>query len=114
MAKSVRGWPKFLIEVWVADSEGKYSIGGYGTVTVPIEAGNHTIKVPCWRPKPQGYFKQLASWVLGIQPELKFKDVVMSQADRYGFECESTGTVEIQVGVITKDFNLHGVRLQEQ
>ena len=57
MARSVRGWPKFLLEVWVADSEGRYSIGGYGVATVPIEAGTHTIKVPCWRPKPQGYFK---------------------------------------------------------
>ena len=50
--------------------------------------------------------------LLGIQPELSYKDVVMSSADRFGFECESTGTVEIMVGVIHKDFNIHGVNLQ--
>lgn len=26
-------------------------------------------------------------------------------------ECETTGTVEIDVGIILKDFNLHGVQL---
>ena len=36
MAKSVRGWPKFLIEVWSADDEGRYSIAGYGVGTIPI------------------------------------------------------------------------------
>lgn len=36
----------------------------------------------------------------------------MSSAERFGFECESTGTVEISVGIITKDFNIHGVSLQ--
>ena len=36
----------------------------------------------------------------------------MSSADRFGFETESTGVVEIEVGVITKDFGVHGVNLQ--
>ena len=76
---------------------------------VPFNAGQHTIKINCWRPKPQGFFKQLASSILGVQPELTFKDMVMSSAERFGLECESTGTVDIDVGVITKDFNIHGV-----
>jgi hypothetical protein len=35
----------------------------------------------------------------------------MSSTERFGFETETTGTVEIDVGVIIKDFNLHGVSL---
>ena len=35
LAQSIRGWPKFLIEVWTADNEGRYSLGGYGVGTVP-------------------------------------------------------------------------------
>ena len=27
---TVIGWPKFMIEVWCADEEGRYSIRGYG------------------------------------------------------------------------------------
>ena len=66
LAKTVRGWPKFLVEVWIADNEGRYSIGGYGVGSVPVEAGQHTVKIHCWRPKPQGYFRQLAADLLGI------------------------------------------------
>ena len=112
LAKSVRGWPKFLVEVWTADADGRYSIGGYGCGTVPFEAGQQTIKIHCWRPKAQGFFKELASSLLGIKPELKFKDIIMSSADRFGFETESTGVVEIEVGVIAKDFGVHGVNFQ--
>ena len=39
--------------------------------------------------------------------------MVNSSAERFGFECESTGTVEIDLGIIHKDFNIHGVRLQK-
>lgn len=42
---------------------------------------------------------------------MKFKDQIMSSNERFGFETETTGTVEIDIGVITKDFNLHGVEL---
>mmetsp|Transcript_1368 Transcript_1368/g.1795 ORF Transcript_1368/g.1795 Transcript_1368/m.1795 type:complete len:113 (+) Transcript_1368:2-340(+) len=38
-AKTLRGWPKFFVEVWSADSEGRYSIGGYGIGVVPFQAG---------------------------------------------------------------------------
>ena len=69
------------------------------------------MKINCWRPKPQGWIKTLQSRILGIQPELSFKDMVMSSAERFGQDCESTGIVEIQVGVIHKDFGLHGVHL---
>ena len=91
------------------DSDGRYSISGYGIATVPFTPGQHSISVKCWRPRPQGFFKRLAAKILGIQPELEFKDMVMSSAERFGFEAETTGTVEIDVGVIVKDFQLHGV-----
>jgi hypothetical protein len=37
--------------------------------------------------------------------------MLMSSAERFCFETETTGTVEIDVGIIIKDFNLHGVEL---
>ena len=53
----------------------------------------------------------MAANLLGIRPEMKFKDQIMSSTERFGFETFTTGTVEIDVGVIIKDFNLHGVTL---
>ena len=69
------------------------------------------MKIKCWTPKPQGYFNQLKATLLGIKPELKFKDLLFSSQERFGLECETTGTVEIDIGVIQKDFHLHGVAL---
>lgn len=53
----------------------------------------------------------MAAKLLGIYPELQFKDLLFSSAERFGLQCETTGTVEIDIGVIIKDFNLHGVSL---
>lgn len=69
-AKTIRGWPKFFVEVWQADNEGRYSIAGYGIGTVPFTPGSQTIRIKCWRPKPRGFFKRLAATLLGVQPEL--------------------------------------------
>jgi B9 domain-containing protein 2 len=55
--KAIRGWPKFQIEVWSVDNEGRYSIAGYGIGVVPFSPGNHKMLIKCWAPKPQGYFK---------------------------------------------------------
>jgi hypothetical protein len=38
----------------------------------------------------------------------------MSSSDRFGLEAESTGTVEIDIGIIVKDFHLHGVQIFTQ
>ena len=37
----------------------------------------------------------------------------MSSAERFGQEVESTGSVEIDIGIIHKDFGIHGVKLQK-
>ena len=103
-SKAIRGWPKIIVEVWQADSHGRYSIAGYGIGVVPFEPGQHTIQIKCWVPKPQGFFKDLASRLLGIKPELEFKDMLFSGAERFGFEAETTGSVEVDIGVILKDF----------
>jgi hypothetical protein len=49
--------------------------------------------------------------LFGVKPELVFKDMLFSAAERFGFETETTGTVEVDIGVVLKDFNLHGVSL---
>ena len=113
-AEGIRGWPRFFLEVWTADNEGRYSLGGYGVGVVPFSSGQKTMMIECWRPKPQGFFKRIAASILGIQPELNFKDMAMSSAERFGQEVESTGSVEIEIGVIHKDFGIHGVKLQDK
>jgi hypothetical protein len=40
--------------------------------------------------------------------------MLFSSTDRFGQQTETVGTVEIDVGIILKDFDLHGVTLFTQ
>ena len=107
-SRSVRGWPKLLVEVW-GIQHGRDSLAGYGIGTLPCHQGQYEIKIPCWR--PMSSTSKMQGTLLGIYPELESKDLLLSTWDRFGLETESTGTVNVQVGVLLKDFNLHGVDL---
>ncbi len=106
--RSIRGWPKILVEVW-GIKDGRDSLAGYGVATLPCHQGEYEIKVPCWRPIDPN--NEAQGSLLGIYPELEMKDLLLSGLDRFGLETESTGTVKVAVGVMLKDFNLHGVKL---
>ena len=67
------------------------------------------MKIKCWAPKPQGTLRQMAADLLGIRPVLKFKDMLFSGQERFGMHGVTSGSVEIDIGVIVKDFHLHGV-----
>jgi hypothetical protein len=64
--KTMRGWPKFFVEVWQVDDENRYSIAGYGIAIVPFTPGQHNIQVKCWRPKPVSFWKSISAKILGI------------------------------------------------
>ena len=101
-----------MVEVWEVSDEGRYSVAGYGTGVIPCSPGQHKMLIQCWRPRSKGWLGRLSEWMLGARPELRYKEVVSSSHDRYGFETESTGTVQVDVGVISKDFELYGVTLR--
>lgn len=107
--KSLRGWPKIIIEAWVVDTARKSMIGGYGVVTVPMQSGFHRLTVDCWRP-----ISSSDDSVLGTYPELEFKDVLVSSQSRYGLTTETTGSLVFEIDVILKDFQLHGVVNREE
>jgi len=108
-AKSIRGWPKLLVEVWTVDSTKKSTMGGYGIMTIPVESGYHKLKIDCWRPIISNSDK-----TLGTYPELEYKDILVSSQNRYGLKAESTGTVVVEIDILLKDFQLHGVYCKEQ
>ena len=43
--KAIRGWPKIYVEVWQADTEGRYSVSGYGMGVIPFGPGNHKMEI---------------------------------------------------------------------
>jgi B9 domain-containing protein 2 len=108
--RSIVGWPKVAIEVWSVDEHGRHTIAGYGILSIPCTPGQYMLTIPTWRPigtaKEQSY-----SHYLGINPELAHKNVLFSGNDRFGMRTYSTGTVNCRIGVLVKDFHLHGVKL---
>lgn len=107
---TITGWPRLYIEVWTVDMHGRHSIAGYGNITFPLAPGDYDLEVLTWRPEGSTYEKAM-SFFLGANPELVYKDMVLSGNDRFGMQTISAGRVELRVGIIVKDFNLHGVIL---
>ena len=105
--KSVRGWPKLLLEVWQVDLAGRNSISGYGQLLIPSEPGEYKLDCVCWRPKAGLWDK-----MIGAHPELLYKDVIVSSSSRFGFRTESTGRVTVELSIVVKDFMNHGVKLR--
>ncbi|KAL4495172.1 hypothetical protein ABPG72_007279 [Tetrahymena utriculariae] len=106
--KSIRGWPKLLVEAWGIDAQGRNSLGGYGIIGLPIQTGEYHLNIPCWRPRPE-----FSDTIIGSYPELVYKEVLVSSDSRFAFKTETTGFITVDIGIFTKDFNLHGVKLQQ-
>jgi len=105
--KSIRGWPKLLLEVWQVDTAGRNSLSGYGQMTIPFEPGEYHQEIVCWRPKA-GLWDRM----IGAYPELLYKDVIISSNSRLGFKTESTGKIIVEISVVLKDFMNHGVKMK--
>ena len=105
---NILGWPKLYAEVWSVDFHGRHSVSGYACLTLPTHPGSYSLESVLWR--PQGTFiDSMKSFFLGSNPEIMYKNMVLSGNDRFGMQCLSTGVLHLRIGVITKDFNLHGV-----
>lgn len=64
------------------------------------------LDIPCWRPR-----SSFSDKLIGAYPELVHRDVLIASDSRFNFKTESTGNIIVEIDVFTKDFNLHGVQL---
>jgi len=107
---SIHGWPKFQCEVWSHDAYGRNALAGYGFCHIPTMPGTYELEVCCWRPKPQSWMEYLSGFFLGAYPQLRNPDLVWRQDDRYRLATVATGTVMLNVSVITFGFEKYGVQ----
>ena len=108
--KSIKGWPKILIEVWANDQDGRNSLAGYGTAWIPFKPGYTKMSINCWRPTEE-VTTSLGEVLLGNNAEFIDKSAVYSNIEKFGINTVSTGQVNIEVEVILKDFILHGIKV---
>lgn len=106
--KGLQGWPKIHLQVWHHDSFGRCQLYGYGYCHVPSSPGHHRISCVTWRPLGS-WQEQLAQMFVGGGPQLRNPDLIYSGADRYRLHTEAMGTVDLELGVIMKNFDKYGV-----
>ena len=106
--RAIKGWPKFNIEVRNTDFDGRTSLLGYGIASIPFKVGHSKLSIKCWRPTESLDFNY-NEYFLGNHPEFIDKSAVYTNDDRFEIYGKSTATVTIEIDIIMKDFNLHGI-----
>lgn len=103
--RSIKGWPKLYIEAWGTDGDGKNMLQGYNTVFIPFYNGQVKLTCNTWRPD-NGYLK---SKLLGVTPQFKHTQFVYSSEEKFEVDSVSSGSIIIELDIILKDFELHGI-----
>ena len=93
-----------LLEAWKVDSDGRHNIYGYGTLAVPMATGQYQLEVPCWRPIGTWYDR-----FIGSNSELQYPAIIASSLNRAGLRTFSGCLIQIELNVIGRNFQLHGV-----
>lgn len=92
------------------DDTGRHCVVGYGFEHVPLVPGAHQLEVACWR--PTGSMQdELASYFLGVTPQLLDTDVVFAKAwdKRCRLVTLPAGRIYLQLNVITRHFSEYDV-----
>ena len=103
--RSIKGWPRILLEVWTTDEHNRNALAGYGLQTIPFTSSNTTMTVRCWRPSKNAFSEKL----LNNNPEFLDTTAVYSNDDKIALQTISSGEVNIELDILLKDFHLHGV-----
>lgn len=108
-AGGLKGWPRLTMEVWRVDDHGRLEICGYGFAHLPSSPGAYTLRVPTWRPMGTAA-EETAAFFMGGVPRLARASYVYSRrADRASFPTVASGTVVVEVMVVTRAMETHGV-----
>merc|ERR1711934_732516 len=108
---SVAGWPRIHVQVWCEDSFGRKELAGYGMGFVPTTPGEHRVEISCWKPVDASFFDSTKASFMGGGPVLVHEAVIHQQEDRFRLVSNAVGTVVLELGLIMKDFEQHGVEL---
>lgn len=115
----ISGWPKLVQWFEGPNWIGNDVVKGYGCVPLPIQPGNHRLRVNVFRPMPSGWWGK----VFGFQKTQEKKESEKQKADHQRTEAEiiisgfgrdvttveNMGYVEVEVEVTLKNFSQSGV-----
>lgn len=105
---SLVAWPQMIITVWAQDDLGRNDVAGYGVVRVPPSPGVHVLEVVTWRPEGS-LLQEIGAMFRGGLPQLTDVTVMTDTQRRYMLSTASTGTVLLELNVMLRGFDEHGV-----
>ncbi|KAL0230178.1 hypothetical protein PCE1_003740 [Barthelona sp. PCE] len=107
---NLTGWPRLFIKVFTRDAYGTDSLVGYCVYHIPTKPGFHEVEVATW--KPIGTLsQQWSSFFIGNTPQLSNEEFVFGDSSRYELNTESSGTVLLDINVVTRNFKQHGIEV---
>ena len=105
---NVYGWPQLCFSVFEVDALGRDIIRGYGMLHIPAFAGRYDREVRLFRPMSASLYQQFVSWITGVPAEFTDPRFVCRGEGREVTRVRSSGSLEIQLNVITKDMAAFG------
>ena len=77
---------------------------------MPFKCGHNQLRIDCWRPTKTFRFN-FSEYFLNNTPEFIDKSAIVTTDEKFGMNTLSTGTVLIELDLIMKDFDLHGIKI---
>ncbi|KAA0157581.1 hypothetical protein FNF27_00537 [Cafeteria roenbergensis] len=109
VAGGLKGWPRLTLEVWRVDDHGRLELCGYGFSHLPSSPGMYTLRIPTWRPLGTAA-EEMSAFFMGGVPRLARASYVFSRrSERASFPTVASGTVSVELYVITRAVETHGV-----
>jgi hypothetical protein len=84
---------------------------GYGCAFLPFKTGKVSMPILCWRPS-EYITSTLKESLLGCTPEFLDKSAIHTNEEKFGIYGVSGGLVNVELDVIMKDFDLHGIKVK--
>ncbi|XP_074598189.1 B9 domain-containing protein 2-like [Brevipalpus obovatus] len=110
VCNGIQGWPRIEFQVFKEDSYGRVCSISYGFIHLPSSPGYHELKCYTWKPVGSIY-NRLYSFFTGSSLILRNPEMIYNPNERYRIRTETSGTLSLQLYVITKNFDRYGVEL---
>mmetsp|Transcript_8269 Transcript_8269/g.27508 ORF Transcript_8269/g.27508 Transcript_8269/m.27508 type:complete len:200 (+) Transcript_8269:157-756(+) len=107
-ATNAFGWPQLVVRVFEVDALGRDVIKGYGRVHLPIAAGRYVRQLRLYKPLSATLLQTFTSWITGTPATFADPKFPARSDGREVTRVRSSGTLYVQLNLLTKNMGLFG------
>ncbi|XP_076058537.1 B9 domain-containing protein 2-like [Oratosquilla oratoria] len=106
--RGIQGWPRIILQVFRQDDYGRVDLCSYGVIHVPTCPGTHKLTCHTWRPTGT-FFEEVQRSLIGGGRQLLSTEYIHSGLDRYQLQTTPMGMVHLELGILLRNFEKHGI-----